>query len=210
MSDTPTSTHPRLGELGLVVHSRITGLQMTRNSASTTAMLAQLRSALGREPGDLSSIWGITLDGLPGGSGQTSTATPHEWASHIALTLYALHQQSRPRDMHRRGALFGGAIRRHYEDHSQTIRKRLDAMTTSSSFAETRFHLRGIVTLLRSADIPLDYGALADDLVEVQRAGRSAVVHRRWGRQFYHLQRADKPAQETPDVSAVDPTEETP
>ena len=46
-------------------------------------------------------------------------------------------------------------------------------------------HLRGLIQLLRSKEIPLDYVDLAGDLYEFQMPGGAARVRLRWGQDFY-------------------------
>jgi len=50
------------------------------------------------------------------------------------------------------------------------------------------------------AEIALDYGMLADDLEQFQRAGSADAVRRRWARQFYHLAKADQDQNESTDT----------
>lgn len=45
--------------------------------------------------------------------------------------------------------------------------------------------MRGMVQLLRSQDIPLDYPALAEDLFWFQIPSQRAKVCLRWGQDFY-------------------------
>lgn len=177
---------PPLGSLGAVIAERVEQLQATVGKTSaTTATLARLRKSLSHEPGSVPAIWELTTADLPG-QVDGDDPTPEERAAHVTLTLYAVHQQAKTKPMHVRGTGFGKAVRRLAAgDREAAVRRRLDAVATATSFAEAAHHLRALITQLRSAEIPLDYGQLADDLLRFQRPGGPETVRRRWGRQYY-------------------------
>src|SRR5262249_42686490 len=112
-----------------------------------------------------------------------------ENAMHVAVTLWALHQQShREADMHQTGGPgLGAAVRRSMPDNDidKPIRKRFVRAATSSSLDVLAQRLREIVVLLRAEAIPLDYGLLAEQLFQWQQPGGPAQVHRAWGRSFH-------------------------
>ena len=177
-------------DLSLIVGARVSRLQgeYLRSSApGAIALLASLRHAVGREPGDVPEIWEITVAGL--GPARGDEPTPRERACHDAITLYVLHQQSRATAMHVPGAYLGRSVHRlgmsGGVDNSRAVRRRFDAAATASTYIELCHHLRGLVSQLRSAAIPTDYGALARDLLDSQRIGGLAVVRRRWARAYY-------------------------
>jgi len=160
--------------------------------------LANLRRAASTAPGADPAIWELTMAGVPGFK-PGDAPTPEERATHIALTTFAFHQQSRNMRMHQPRFGLGRSVARLDNINSQLsggasseispVRRRFNAMVTSESLAEVTRHLRGIVGQLRSKDIPLDYGMLAKDLLDFQR-GRVDDVRRRWARQYYHLDSA--------------------
>lgn len=190
------------------VDRRIGALLARPDAPSTRATLARLRAAVAREPGSVPEIWAVTIDGVPGRP-RGDDPSPQERAVHGAMTLFAVHQQSRPQPMHLRGVGLGQAIRR-LETTSPTrgdgdvspVRRRFDALASASSATEAVHHLRGIVGQLRSEGIPLDYGALAEDLEALQAPGRAAAVRLRWARQYYRT--------DTVPHAAGDPTGTTP
>lgn len=111
-----------------------------------------------------------------------------EWAVSGALTLYALHQQGAQRSMHADGQRLGMAIRKlagNDTDRLKAVQRRFNAFATARSMPECLHHLRGLVQLLRSEDIPLDYVELAGDLYEFQTPDGAARVRLRWGQDFY-------------------------
>lgn len=160
------------------------------------AALARLRRGAGREAGQLPDLWSLVDTGplhhTPEGARplRESELVRAEDALHAALTLYALHQQSRPTRMHRTGGRHGGigaAVRRMMQpgDIDEPLRKRLVRAGTAPDLTTLSQRLRDIVLLLRREDIPLDYGLLAGQLYTWQRPGGADTVRREWGRSFH-------------------------
>ncbi|WP_063726152.1 type I-E CRISPR-associated protein Cse2/CasB [Streptomyces monomycini] len=208
---------------------------------AAVAILAQLRRAAGRTVHETPDIWGI--DGLedlarvweehrqagetdPAG-GEASPELLHqdvrrkretstqaeEDAVHVAVTLWALHQQSiRDAAMHEPGWGLGRAVRalaqggrgtapaadepeagrqetrsapRLDDELNETLRKRFVRIGTSTSFDMLAVRLREVVQLLRTARIPLDYARLADQLCRWQNENLRADVRRAWGRDLH-------------------------
>ena len=189
-------------ELAEYVDSKIAVLQQSyvfgdrRGSAAT---LACLRRCVNSEPGTDPNIWGVTFEGLPPQFvGLTDVASAAERAVHSALTLYAVHQQSKTSPMHRKGPTFGRAMAklaktRGSGEASAAVKRRFDALVTAQSFEELSFHARGLVQQLRAADISLDYGRLADDLRKLQVPAIADSVRRHWGRDYsYELYSTSK------------------
>lgn len=180
-----------LGKAGCLVDTRVGVLQRRLlgggSDASVRATLASLRRGVSREPGELPEIWELTA--VPDTSEQVGDApTWDEVAVHMAMTLYALHQQSKVVPMDRRGVGLGRAahdvVGRGDEENS-SARARFNALVTSSTVSELRHHLRSFIALLRSKGIPLDHAMLADDIAQFQRPGGAKTVQLRWSRQYY-------------------------
>ena len=72
--------------------------------------LAALRRGVSRSPGELPEIWELTRVEVPDGAGDAPTW--EEIAVHTAMTLYAVHQQSRTEHMFSPGVGLGSAARR--------------------------------------------------------------------------------------------------
>ena len=70
-------------------------------------------------------------------------------------------------------------------DRLKAVQRRFNAFATARSMPECLHHLRGLIQLLRSEDIPLDYVELAGDLYEFQTPDGAARVRLRWGQDFY-------------------------
>ena len=187
------STDPWLGDVGFHVGRRVDQLYRERERSTAVATFARLRANAGREPGDDPLLWAVTLEEAPG-SPRDDAPTFQERAIHTALTLYALHQQSKDQSMHYPGTGFGVAVARLDRarpgagDGVSPVRRRFNAVATATSLGEMTQHLRGLVAQMRGEGIALDYGALADDLFQFQLPGGASIVRRRWGRQLYHLQ----------------------
>ena len=196
-----------LGEAGRLVDQRIggpRGLQSrycskNRKEALARAQVAALRKGASRSPGELPEIWELTRVEVPDGAGDAPTW--EEIAVHTAMTLYAVHQQSRTEPMFRPGAGLGSAAHDLVgrDEENPSARARFNALVTSTTVAELRHHLRSFVSLLRARGIALDHAMLADDVLRFQQPGGAKKVRLAWARQYYSL-----PA-ETPSATDADP-----
>jgi len=181
------------------------------------ASLARLRRAVNATPGSDPSIWHDTLEDIPSALlGHSDAPSLYEMSVHATLTLYAVHQQSRRESMHRRGYPMGRSVRllakRITKDDLRSdhpVMRRFHALGTATSLPETLHHLRGIITQLRSENIPLDYGRLAVDLRRLQDPRLAGGVRLQWSRDYHRQNRATRP--ETPttplDDDATDQTD---
>lgn len=159
------------------------------------AELARLRRGVGCQPGDLPELWGTLLQDMPEDFLGKGGPSREEWAIYLALTLYAVHQQSQADPMNRDTYSLGQAVRQWAERSTpgqdwteSSILRRFNALATADTLPEIAQHLRGIVQLLRSAKggaIPLDYPQLAADLYELQFVDSAPRVHLRWGQALY-------------------------
>ncbi|MET7394296.1 type I-E CRISPR-associated protein Cse2/CasB [Dactylosporangium sp. NPDC005572] len=160
--------------------------------------IARLRRCIGRIPGadyTLGTYLSVPDELLRGRPRTETDAYDAEYAVHDAITLYALHQQSRRERMHVSGSGLGVALAALVRKSvsPEGVRRRFAALGTATSYAESIHHLRGLVTMLREHQIPVDYGLLADDLYTLrQPAGQPpgrpsgrATVQAVWGREFF-------------------------
>lgn len=186
-----------LGVAGSFVDTQVQRLQqgMLRRESSAVAMLAHLRRAAGKTPGSVADIWPVTVSDSLAGPYAGDDPTHAEVAVHIAMTLYAVHQQSVPTRMHQRGRGFGQALRalRPADADTDPVRRRFQAVGTADSLDELAYHARGLVQLLRAGRQGQDYALLADQLVAWQR-GDEVRVRLQWARDFYRTYTAPAPA----------------
>ena len=158
------------------------------NESRARGELAALRKGASRSPGELPEIWELTRVEVPDGAGDAPTW--EEIAVHTAMTLYAVHQQSRTESMFHPGVGPGRAARRLIgppDEENPSARARFNALVTSTTVAELRHHLRGFVSQLRARDIALDHAMLADDITRFQRPNGAKQVRLAWARQYYSL-----------------------
>ena len=181
-----------LGDIGRLVDSRLNGdngLQnrYLRNEARARGEMAALRGAATKEPGEIPEIWELTQVEVPDNTDDAPTW--EEVAVHTAMTLYAVHQQSRTTRMFRPGRGLGHAARElvGWEEDNDSARKRFNALVTSTTITELRHHLRNFISLLRARDITLDHAMLADDIVRFQRPGGAKKVRLTWARQYHFI-----------------------
>lgn len=149
------------------------------------ADLAALRRGIGRQPGEVPQMWPfyttLRADGLP---------SERLRAEHLALTLFAVHQQSQARPVHRRKVGLGTAMKalRNSQKFSiEAVDRRFAAAATAATPGELAHHLRGLITQLRGVtEQPgLDYTQLFDDLRRWQYPDGQARVRRTWGSQYF-------------------------
>ncbi len=174
------------------VRDRIQNLLREKNTGGGKAALANLRRGVGKIPGEIPELWGIFLERIPEKWMRLDgIPSREEWAVYISLTMFALHQQGNERPMYLEGETLGKAIRRlvdnTLEGDEDRVLRRFNPLVTATDMTEASYHLRGLIQLLRSKEIPLDYGKLADDLVSFQILDRKKQVQLRWGQDFYRI-----------------------
>ena len=183
----------RLAEdVGRLVDWRIGGprglqARYLHNESRARGEMAALRKGASRDSGELPEIWELTSVEIP--EYASDAPTREEIAVHTAMTLYAVHQQSRTEPMFRPGVGLGRAARElvGWDEKNPSAQKRFNALVTSTTVAELRHHLRGFVSLLRARDIALDHAMLADNIVHFQRPNGAKQVRLAWARQYYSL-----------------------
>ena len=207
---------PRLNkDAGLLVDRRIGGTKTweglqsryLRNESRARGELAALRKGVSRSPGELPEIWELTEVPPPEHAGDAPTG--EEIAVHTAMTLYAVHQQSRTEHMFSPGVGLGSAARRLIgspDEENPSARARFNALVTSTTVAELRHHLRSFVSLLRARGIALDHAMLADDVLRFQQPGGAKKVRLAWARQYYSLPAETLPATDADPASNADST----
>ncbi|GLY03972.1 type I-E CRISPR-associated protein Cse2/CasB [Actinoplanes sp. NBRC 101535] len=156
------------------------------------ADLAKLKRGLGRRAGEVPEMWRFytTLN-------HEGDETSQFVAEHHALTLFALHQQSQARPMHREGIGLGTAVRNLRSEHAgddDPIDRRLGAAATATSRTELVLHLRGLITLLRGINRPLDYTLLYKQILTWDRPEMAARTRRRWGSEYFVGHAGGKPS----------------
>lgn len=210
MTGTETAEPTAAGRVPLadLVATRIVRLQKRYldGMSSGVADLAALRRAGNQPPGADPRTWELTLAEVSP-SARDDGATPAETAAHAAMTLYALHQQSRSQPMHRRGVGLGRAVRElgRATNAEVAVRRRFEALGTAATFAELMHHARGLVRQLRSAGVALDYGLLTQDLLAWQDPAKASAVRLRWGRDYHRVRMENADLSE---ATPTDPTEE--
>lgn len=186
-------------QVSAFVKHKIIKLKENQNDAATRAMMAKLRRGIGKTPGSMPELWEVTMEGMPealyrkGGE-----PTRGEWAVHTALTLYALHQQGKDLQkkwMHQDDVTLGTALRKlinNDEEQEKRVKRRFDTAATSESLPEFAHHLRGVIQILKTQDIPLDYALLAKDLYWFQVQEARDGIKLNWGRDFYKFHNGEK------------------
>lgn len=185
------------------VRRKINVLQAEAKYSGGKAMLANLRRGIGHEPGEVPQLFGVFLQGMPEEFiSKNGMVTGEEWVCYITLTLYALHQQGH--DMEREpmhteenvsvGAAMGRLLFMDEEDPNaeQRMLRRLQMLATAVDRKEVSHHLRGMIQLLKSKGIPLNYEKLAADLYGMQFPEEKKQVCLSWGQDLYRSKDQEK------------------
>lgn len=165
----------------------------SHDHALAVAQLARLRR-VGVDRPDDPAVWDVVFAGVPETlMGTSDTPSRAERALHAALVLLAIHLQSANGPRHVQGQRLGHAVgelarRADAGSPAETaVARRFQAFATATTFSQALGHLRGLVTLLRSERIGLDYGALAADLYWMQTSEGLRRSRLQWGRDFHFL-----------------------
>lgn len=206
----------RRKELGDHVARTVANLQTrvlgTVAQPEAISALARLRRGIGRAPGfdfTLERYLHVPERLLGHRPADDAEASDAEHAVHDAVTLYALHQQSRRERMHADGRGLGHALAELARRSSgpEGVRRRFAALGTASTYHESIYHLRSLITMLREHQIPLDYGLLTDDLNTLRRPAGRPQIQAVWGREFFRSRPAndsDSPDSDSPDSDIAD------
>jgi CRISPR system Cascade subunit CasB len=154
------------------------------------AELAALRRGVGQEPGSVPDLWRFHRVHISEYEADTGAPSDRLTAEHIALTLFAVHQQAQRQSMHREKTGFGTALRHlrqsdKYKTIPDALDARVNALATSGDLPELTHHLRGLVTQLRGISQPLDYTRLYYDVLAWHVPEGQDRVRRSWGAQYY-------------------------
>lgn len=168
-------------------YKKIMHIEKIKGSGEGKRVLAEMRRGVGKHPGEMPSLWGMIFDGIDEtllGKDKPSYA---EWGIYTALTLYALHSQGFDGCANVNGPSVGTATADLVEtdEDIERIQKHLNLVVTSGTPEELSYHLRGIVTLLRSNKISLDYARLAKEFYLIWFSEESSKIKLQWGRDFY-------------------------
>lgn len=203
----------RLRTAGRAVDRRVGGAhglqgRYLNNESRARGEMAALRKGASKTPGELPEIWELTQ--VPVADSAGDSPTREETAVHTAMTMYAVHQQSKTDPMFRPGVGLGRAARELVgrDEENPSARARFNALVTSATIAELRHHVRSLISQLRARGIALDHAMLADDLVDFQRPGGAKNVRLRWARQYAWLPTTDDAGSASP--ASLDPTTSNP
>lgn len=174
------------------------------------AELAALRRGIDQEPGSVPAMWSFYTTLREDGALTTWLA-----AEHLALTLFAVHQQSLPQPVHRQGIGLGHAVlklRSSGKFSPEAVDRRFAATATATSLTELAHHVRGLISQLRGVTPQpgLDYTRLFTELRSWQYPESQSRIRRRWGAQYFiRTPPSATPAQDTTPAPDTRPLERT-
>lgn len=208
---TPMTDHKHQRQLvERFAHGKIMMLQNQLDTPNGKRMLAELRRSVATRPGENTATWSIEFENLPeelAGIG-TQPATPAEWAMHLAITNYAVHQQSKTspmyvptnytnKELHGLGHAVHQLVILEQKDKLKQLEHdqmptRFNALITAETIEGTAHYLRQIVSQLRGKSIPLDYSRLAGQLFDLGSPYTRNNVRLELAREYTHIPFADK------------------
>lgn len=164
------------GLLGLVAHDN-------------RAALAALRRGLGKRPGDVPAMYPVLMQLLP-------NAPLHDWdetCAFLVASLYAGHRENWSGDGDGRYDRNLGVSLRRLKDISKSDGpERRFVVLLGSEDEAVSVHLRGIVSLLASKQISVDWERLTRDLLHWRHPDR--YVQRLWAASFWGERTGDAEA----------------
>lgn len=173
----------------------------TSSTSANDVLFRQVRDVIARDPGALATLrrnvgrsFDESPDSWPYVIMVTGRARWREPAAHLALGLFALHHQSKaPGALDKEGSTVGLATRRLRASRGdsgaseQGVERRFRSALASETIDALGVHLRGLVALMRGADVPLDYSRLYRDLSTWLLPDRRHGVSLRWARDYYAI-----------------------
>lgn len=204
MSQTTAKRNPRLEPLGIWTSNIVRVLALGHegkydgyldDNAQAVAAIAQLAHAVRHEVGEDPAIMPWTVPDMtdtliyPKGVSADSGPTDEEQAAHAAVTLFAVHQQSkREMAVHTDayvslGRAVGAMAQGNFNEKG--IRSTFDKVQMASSWPMMVRYAHHLIKLLKREDRQLNYGLLAQDLLKLRRGREQANgVRLRWGRDY--------------------------
>lgn len=164
---------------------------------ASIAMMARLRRGVGKTLGESPETWELIMTIIPEDLMDNLTGTEvteAESAVYSAMTLFAIHQQSKSQSVNQGGISFGRAVGRLVRSNdSKALQRRFNAVITSSDIVELTHHVRGLIQLMRSSEptIGFDYPQFAKDLYNYQFPDGKRNVVLRWGQDFYRVDKEE-------------------
>jgi CRISPR system Cascade subunit CasB len=165
--------------------------ELSEDDSAAKAACARLRRAVGKPLAAAPDVWDVVLWDIPEEwrSGGTGEASYPEKAVYTAIALYAAHIQGKEQSMHADGVSFGTAVGELVlpdESNLDAVKRRFNSAVTSTDLTELAWHARGLIQLIKGADIKFDYPRFAKDLFNFQLSADNANrVRLRWGEDFY-------------------------
>lgn len=148
--------------------------------------LAALRLGLTIGAGQVPQMWPFYRTRVDDALASRGQVPDRLMAEHMALALFASHQQGQSRLMHRPGVRFGTALRSLHDRFSREgVDSRMVAAAQARSMNAVFYHLRGLVSQLAAAGQPLDYTRLLADLRSWPFPESRARTLRTWGSDYH-------------------------
>jgi CRISPR system Cascade subunit CasB len=146
--------------------------------------MAELRRGVGKTVAQTPALWPYVIR-RDAGTRTEQANDASENATHIALTLWALHSQGSGPTANREDMSFGRAMNElHAIVGGDTVPAHFASLLAARNDIVRERHLRSLVGLMRAKGIGFDYPALAADLADLHGRTSSDRVKRHWARSY--------------------------
>ncbi len=156
--------------------------------------LAEVRRGAGKPAGTVPQMWPHYLPHDDRDMRRDAVLN----AEHVCLVLFGFHQQSGDEPMHVHSRTLPAALRElrqssRFQGREGALDAKVFAAVTATSLAEMQWHLRSLVSLLKTEKLGFNYSQLCDDLEKWQLPGGPDRIRRRWGRDYFWRQTPTDP-----------------
>lgn len=166
--------------------------ELLEQIADQADVLASLRTGVGRSLDEAPSSWPYVVRVSQGKRWREAPA-------HVTITLFALHHQGKePGSLNEPGRGLGRSalelrtVREAAGGSAEGVERRMRALMGADELDALAVHLRGLVQLMRAADVSLDYVRLYKDLCSWMRPEWRSRVCYRWAREYFQIEKQEK------------------
>lgn len=166
-------------------------LNAAEDSSNVKAILAKIRRTIGKPLNETVDIWSFVFPELPEDFLGKSNPSAEERSILTAMQLFALHSQGADESVFLKDSKpyqnIGYSLSfLRTKDMAESTDRRFNAMITATDFDELIYHLRHLISILKSkkTESKVDYAKLADDFYWFLK-GSEENVRLKWARQYY-------------------------
>ena len=171
------------------------------DSSATKATLANLRNSISKPYSQTIGVFSTFYKYLPDSFiSEYGDLSYQEKAIITSLQLFAVHQQGNSQSVlleandENKYKNIGYALKvLRTDENAKSTDRRFNAMISADTFEEFTFHLRQLISLLKSrSDQKVNYAKLAQDLYYFQIPGMRENIKLSWAKEYYKFTNKEK------------------